>query len=352
MSEDLEQAGRKLRTGVVIGNAMDELCVSGIVELAQLTERAGYDVMLVPESWGTESFSLVTAFGLATTRLRVGTAILPIANRSPGLVAQGAATVDDATGGRFLLGLGMGHRAIAEGWHGVKGYDPKLAWLREYVGRVRAALAGEPTQGGYRLMYPPHPGVPVYLAALRAGGMRLAGEVADGVFLYLVPAARLAEAAATVREGATRAGRDPGAVDVCLSLSVCVTDDPGPAREAARGTLAWYAGLPFYNDMLRDSGFADEAAAVAATWAAARVAAAAAADPGAAPDPAPATALVSDAMVDSMFVIGTADRCRARIAEARAAGIDRAIVYPFGPYAGREESLVGFARTIEACAGA
>ena len=337
--------GGGLRTGVVIGNAMDELRVGGIVELAQVTEQAGYDVMLVPEAWGTESFSLVTAFGLATTRLRVGTAILPIANRSPGLVTQGAVTVDDATGGRFVLGLGMGHRVIAEGWHGVKDYDPKLAWLREYVARVRGALAGEPNAAGYRLMYPPHPGVPVYLAALRAGGMRLAGEVADGALLYLIPTARIGAAAATVREGATRAGRDPAAVDVCLSLAVCVTDDPGPAREVARGTLAWYAGLPFYNDMLRDTGFADEAAAIAAAWAAAR---AAAADP----DPAPATALVTDELVDATFVIGPAGHCRARIAAARAAGVDRAIVYPFGPYAGREENLAGFARTIVECAGA
>lgn len=341
-----------LRTGVVVGNAMGELLVSGIVELAKVTEQAGYDVLLVPESWGTESFSLVTAMGLATSKLRVGTAILPIANRSPGLVAQGACTVDDAIGnGRVVIGLGMGHKAIAEGWHGITTYDPKLSWMRSYVGRVRSALAGEPTPGGFTLAYPPHPDIPVYLAALRAGGMKLAGEVADGVLLYLIPFSRIPEAVANVRAGTAAAGRQPGACEVCLSLAVCVAEDEAAvsaAREAARGTLAFYLSLPFYKDMLSDTGFAAEAEAAAAAWASARAAAA----PGSAPDPGPAAAVITDAMVDATFVIGSAAECRERIASVRAAGIDRAIVYPFGPYTGREQNLAGFARTIEACAGA
>ena len=336
-----------LRTGVTLGSAMDELRVAGLVELAQLAEGCGYDQVSVPESWGTESFSLLTAIGLSTTTLRVGSAILPIANRSPGLVAQGAVTVDDATGGRFVLGLGMGHRTIAEGWHGVQGYDPRIAWIRGYVLKVRSALAGEPTAGGYRLAYPAHPNVPIFLAALREQGLRLAGEVADGALLYLQPLQRIATAAALVREGAVQAGRDPGAVEVCLSLSTCVTDDPGPAREAARAMLGWYASLPFYNDMIADAGFAAEAAALTAAWEQARRDA----PDGSDPDAAVAAALVSDELIDSIFVIGTAEHCRARIAEVRAQGIDRAVVYPFGPYAGREAAAAGFARTIEACAG-
>ena len=340
----------KARSGVVIGNAMAELRVSGIVELARVAEAAGYDVALVPESWGTESFSLLTAMGLATSRLRVGSAILPIANRSPGLVAQGAVTVSDAIGqGRLLIGMGMGHRAIAEGWHGVQGYSPKLEWLRGYVQRVRAALAGESTAGGYSLAYAPNPGIPLYLAALRAGGMKLAGEVADGVLLYLIPDARIAQVALTVRDAAAEAGR-PGACEVCLSLAICVTETDAEvraAREAARGTLAWYLSLPFYRDMLADCGFPAEAAAVSAAWASAKAAAA-----GGEPDSSGPTALVTDAMVDATFVIGDAASCRERIAAVRAAGIDRAIVYPFGPYQGRDENLAGFAQTIQACAGA
>lgn len=337
-----------LRTGVTIGNAMDVLRVGGVVELAQLAERCGYDLVSVPESWGTESFSLLATVGAATQRLRVGTAILPIANRSPGLTAQGAATLDDATGGRFVLGLGLGHRTIAEGWHGIECYQPRLAWVRDYVGRVRAALAGEPTAGGYTLAFPAHPDVPVYLAALRDGGIRLAGEVADGALLYLQPLDRIPAILATVEEGAAKAGRSRADVDVCLSISTCVTDEPGPAFEAARTMLGWYASLPFYKDMLADMGYVAEAAALGEVWAAA-----AKGTPPGAPEPAVVAAShVSDAMVDSLFAIGSADHCRGRIAAARAAGIDRVVVYPFGPYTGRDEVLAGFGRTIEACAGA
>lgn len=337
-----------LRTGVTIGNAMDVLRVAGVVELAQLAERSGYDLVSVPESWGTESFALLATVGAATTRLRVGTAILPIANRSPGLTAQGAATLDDATGGRFVLGLGLGHRTIAEGWHGIECYQPRLAWVREYVGRVRSALAGEPTAGGYVLAFPPRPQVPVYLAALRDGGIRLAGEVADGALLYLQPLARIPAILAAIEEGAAKAGRSRADVDVCLSISTCVTDDPGPAFEAARTMLGWYASLPFYNDMLADMGYVGEATALREVWAAAAQGGA-----GDGREPAAVAAShVTDAMVDSLFAIGSAEHCCGRIAAARAAGIDRVVVYPFGPYGGRDEVLAGFGRTIAACAGA
>ena len=341
----------RLRTGVTIGNMMGELRVAGMAELARVAEASGYDVALAPESWGSESFALITALALATERIRVGTAILPIANRSARLTAQGAATVDDASGGRFVLGLGMGHRSITEGWHGIRGYEPRLAWLREYVAAVRGTLAGEPTAAGYRLAFPARPELPIYLAALRPGAMRLAGEVADGALLYLLPLSRIAAAAATVREGAERTGRDPAEVDVCLSISTCVTDDPGPARESARGMLAWYGNLPFYNEMFAEAGFVAEAAALAAAWERVRER-----DPelrgwvGGGHEG--TAAHVSDAMVDVIFAIGSAEQCRARIAEVRAQGIDRAIVYPFGPYDGGGAALAGFSRTIEACAGA
>ena len=347
----MADSGPKLRDGVTIGNMMAELRVAGMTELARTAEASGYDVVLAPESWGTESFALITALALATERIRVGTAILPIPNRSARLTAQGAATVDDASGGRFVLGLGMGHRSITQGWHGIRDYEPRLAWLREYVGSVRSALAGEPTAAGYRLAFPARWELPIYLAALRPGSMRLAGEIADGALLYLLPLSRIAAAAATVREGSERTRRDPAEVDVCMSLSTCVSDEPGPARESARGMLAWYGNLPFYNEMFAEAGFAAEAAALAAAWARVRDR-----DPelrgwvGGGHEG--TAALVSDAMVDAIFAIGTAERCRARIAEVREQGIDRVIVYPFGPYDGRDAALNGFRRTIEACAGA
>lgn len=341
------------RSGVTIGTHVAELRVSGVAELARLAEARGYDVVLTPEAFATESFSLVTAMALATERISVGTGILSIAARPARLTAQGAATLDDASNGRFVLGLGIGHRSISEGWWGIEGYDPRLSRLREYVATVRSALAGEPNEAGFRIGFPPLRGdIPIYLAALRPGAMRLAGEVADGALLLLQPLSRMAATAAAVREGAERAGRAATAVDVCMSLMTCVTDDPEPARAAARGTLAWYANFPFYNDMYVDAGFGDEAARLTAAWARVRER-----DPelrGWSAGGNEGTAeFVSDAMVDAMIAIGTAEQCRARIAEVRAQGVDRVLVYPFGAYeGGREAALAGHARTIEACAGA
>lgn len=348
---DAGAAGQQLRTGATIGTMVPGLRVADLTGLAQTAEEHGYGAIFTPEAWGTESFALVTAFALATRSIAVGTSILPIANRSAALTGMGAATVDDASGGRLILGLGMGHRAITEGWHRIAGYEPRLAWLRDYVATVRATLAGDATAAGFRLGFPALRIPPIYLATLRPGSMRLAGEVADGALLYLLPLSRVAASAAGVREGAERRGRDPVEVDVCLSISTCVTDDPAPARAAAAELLAWYGNLPFYNEMFAEAGFAEEARALAEAW---RVVAArdpelrgwiSGAHEGTAEH-------VSAAMVDAVFAIGSAAECRERIAAVRRAGIDRVIVYPFGPYSGRDATVVGYRQTLAGCAGA
>ena len=344
-------AGPQVRTGATIGTMVPGLRVADLTGLAQAAEEDGYDAIFTPEAWGTESFALVTAFAMATRSIAVGTSILPIANRSAALTGMGAATVDDASGGRLILGLGMGHRSITEGWHRSAGYEPRLSWLRDYVATVRATLAGDATPAGYRLGFPALRVPPIYLAALRPGSMRLAGEVADGALLYLLPLSRVAGAAAAVRAGAERGGRSPAEVDVCLSLSTCVTDDPAPVRAAAAELLAWYGNLPFYNEMFVEAGFTEEARALAEAWRAV-----AERDPdlhgwigggheGTAEH-------VSDAMVDAVFAIGSAEECRARIAAVRRAGIDRVIVYPFGPYSGGTATAAGYRLTLSDCAGA
>ena len=349
--ENTGAAGQKLRTGATIGTMVPGLRVADLTGLAQAAEEHGYDAIFTPEAWGTESFSLVTAMALATKSINVGTSILPIANRSAALTGMGAATVDDAAGGRLILGLGMGHRSITEGWHRIAGYEPRLAWLRDYVATVRSTLAGEATPAGYRLGFPALRIPPVYLAALRPGAMRLAGEIADGALLYLLPLSRVAAAAAAVHAGAESSGRSPAEVDVCLSVSTCVTDEPAPARAAAAELLAWYGNLRFYNELFAEAGFAAEACALREAW---RLVAErdpelrgwiAGAHEGTAEH-------VSEAMVDAVFAIGSAAECRARIAAVRRAGIDRVIVYPFGPYSGAAATVAGYRLTLAGCAGA
>src|ERR1700744_1991494 len=128
---------------------------------------------------------------MATERVRLGTGVVPIYTRTPATMAQTAATIDVLSGGRFTLGLGVSHRPVVEGWHG-QTIDRPTAEMREYVEIVRAILRGEPPpwgekwQTGFALSgLGPRPGLPIFIAALSPRMLRLAGEIADGVILWL-----------------------------------------------------------------------------------------------------------------------------------------------------------------------
>lgn len=341
---------RAVRTGAVIMQSWPDLTVDRHVRLAGLCEEAGYDLVLFPEAFGVEGFALCAAVAAATSRIQVGNGILPIANRSAALTAMGAATVADASGGRFVLGLGAGHRAITTGWHEQPDFEPRIGRVRDYLLAVRRILSGHVNERGYGLSLRGPDRLPIHLAALRPAALRLAGELADGAQLLLIPLDDVARTAALVREGAERVGRDPAEVDVCFALMACVTDDPGPARETARRTLAWYGGLPFYNAMFADGGFPDEAAAMARAWE--RLTASAGGRDAIMLPVDDVLEHVPDALIDAIFAIGSAPECRSRLAALRSRGIDRATVYPFGPYADGAAAEVGFARTLVELAGA
>ncbi|HEV7774713.1 MAG TPA: LLM class flavin-dependent oxidoreductase [Conexibacter sp.] len=158
----------------------------------QRAEELGYESAYVTHISGRESLTVVTAYATRTSRIRVGTGVVPIYTRTPATMAQTAATIDDLSGGRLNLGLGVSHRPVVEGWHG-QTIDRPVAEMREYVAIVRAILRGEapPSEGekwrtGFQLSgLGPFPKLPIYVAALSPGMLRLAGEIADGVILWL-----------------------------------------------------------------------------------------------------------------------------------------------------------------------
>src|SRR5207237_7493299 len=126
------------------------------IERVKLAEQLGYDAVYVTHIAGRESLTVVTAYALATSRIRVGTGVVPIYTRTPATMAQTAATIDELSGGRLTLGLGVSHRPVVEGWYGQSIDDP-VAEMREYAAIVRAILRGEdPPRGekwqtGFRL---------------------------------------------------------------------------------------------------------------------------------------------------------------------------------------------------------
>src|ERR1700733_1299961 len=147
----------------------------------RLAESLGYDSVFTTHIAGRESLTVVTAYALATTRIRVGTGVVPLYTRTPATMAQTAATIDELSGGRLTLGLGVSHRPVVEGWHG-QTIDRPVAEMREYASIVRAILrgedppSGEKRQTGFRLFGVDRcPELPIYVAALSPAMLRLAG---------------------------------------------------------------------------------------------------------------------------------------------------------------------------------
>jgi len=165
-----------------------------LVEIVQTAEQAGYEALFVPESSGREAFSTLAGLSQHTEALLLGTGIVTIVARRPSTTAMAAATVQETSGGRLILGLGTG--PVGPG---------ALDRLRESVTLVRSALAGEEveTPGGspFRLSIHPGPGpVPIWVSALNPRAMRLGGEIADGVLLNWCPPERVAFARERIRE--------------------------------------------------------------------------------------------------------------------------------------------------------
>lgn len=311
-------------------------------DLAVVAEARGYESAWVTEGLARDAFTHLAAMATATTRLRLGTAIIPIFTRPPTLTAMTVASLDELSGGRLCLGLGIGHKAPLENNHGVT-FDRPFGRMREYVQILRGLLAGEEVRfegqahrvRGFRLGMPPvRPRVPIYIAGLGLKMARLIGEVADGALLYLITAEYAREAVAQIREGARRAGRDPQAIEIACMLVTRVTRDVPAAALPMRRWLARYGGaMPFYNNLYQGMGFAYEAKLIADAW-----------DRG---DTEGAARAVSDAMLGEIMVAGPAEACRARIAQYRAAGVDLPLLWPLPV---EPDPIKAMRETIEAMA--
>jgi 5,10-methylenetetrahydromethanopterin reductase len=276
-----------------------------ILAWAQRAEALGYEAVFIPESFN-DSLAYAQAVAHATRRIQVGTAITNVYLRHPTLLAQQAAAVQEFSHGRLLLGLGVGHRVVNESL-GIAMGEP-LDKMREVIGTLRQAFEKGPHQ--------PRPKAPPKLlaAALAPRMVDLAGELADGVIFNLFPLERYRRAIPWLHRGAKRSGRDPDAVEVYHFTTAYFGADRAACLHEAKRMLARYANLPFYGNMLAQSGFEVEVATVHAAWKAKDVAA--------------AEAAVSDAMAEAVTLVGDPAECRKRIRAYRMAGADRVIVFP------------------------
>jgi alkanesulfonate monooxygenase SsuD/methylene tetrahydromethanopterin reductase-like flavin-dependent oxidoreductase (luciferase family) len=231
------------------------------IECARRAEALGYESVWVTHGAGRDSFLVLAAYGAATTRIHLGNGVVPIYPRHPTAVAQQALTLAEMTGGRFRLGLGVSHRPSMEAMLGLSLADP-LGTMREYVAVLRGALgAGADFEGAhYRVRWsiglpdrPPAP--PILLAALSGRMLELAGEIADGVILWLCTPAYVRDVAIPALErGRRRRNLGLDGFEVVAAVPLAITGDGPSAMGAFRQELTRYCALPFYRAMLDASG--------------------------------------------------------------------------------------------------
>lgn len=283
------------------------------LERVALADELGFDAAYTTHIAGRDSLTVLMAYASVSERIRLGTGVVPIFSRTPATMAQTAATIDEYSNGRMVLGLGVSHRVTVENWHGQKITKP-VTQMREYLQGVRAILRGSeppdseffPTKFAF-MGYSARPDLPIYVAALSPNMIKLAGELADGVMLWLCcPSYIESTVVPALREGVEASGRSFDDFDVVAAVPTALTEDPEAARATFRQDLIPYASLPFYRAMLESSGFADELAEFDAGVAAG--------------DMERAKAGLSDRMIDELAGIGDAEAVKGAVNRYRDAG--------------------------------
>jgi F420-dependent oxidoreductase-like protein len=305
------------------------------LRVAQEAEALGYDSVWAAEAYGSDTATVLAWIAGQTSTIKLGSAIFQMPGRTPAMTAMTAATIDQLSGGRMLLGLGTSGPQVAEGWHGQR-FARQLLRTREYVDVVRMALARERVEyhgETIELPLPDGPGkalklmispvqerIPIYLAAIGPKNTALAGEIADGWLPAFFSPEHVAELRALLEEGAARAGRSLEGFDIAPSINVFIDDDIELARNVMRPALALYIGgmgsreQNFYNKLAQRYGFEAAAKEVQDLYLEGKKAEACAAIP--------------DELVDTVSLCGPADRVRERIAVFRDAGVGSLLITP------------------------
>ena len=272
--------------------------------LVRRAEADGWDDLWSADTNGPDGFTPLALAAAWTERMRLGTAIVSAYTRGPAVLAQHAAALADASGGRFVLGLGSSSDVIVERWNEVPFARP-LTRVRETVAKLRPVLAGERGPGGFRLETPPAQPVPIYLAALRQRMLCLSGEVADGTILNFLPLGSARDVVAAIRP--------PEGHDVVCRF-FCIPQPLEPGLAIARHLFAAYATVPVYEAFFRELGWGGAIDPMVEAWRAG--------DRRAAAERAP------EALLREVFVFGGAGAMRERLLEFAGAGVTSLCLTP------------------------
>jgi len=272
-----------MRLGLHVGYWGLGLTAAQQLEIVLEAESAGFDSVWAAEAYGSDTATVLAWLAANTERIRIGSAIFQMPARTPAMTAMTAATLDNISEGRMILGIGSSGPQVAEGWHG-QPFARQLQRTREYVEILRKALARERLEHDgeiYTLPIPDGPGkalkltiatvqerLPIYIAAIGPKNTTLTGEIADGWLPTFFSPEHVGEFRDLLEEGAARAGGHKAiddSFDIAPNVNVSIDDDVERARDAVRPLLALYVGgmgsrdKNFYNALVRRYGFEDAA---------------------------------------------------------------------------------------------
>jgi F420-dependent oxidoreductase-like protein len=303
--------------------------------VVQEAERLGFDSVWAAEAYGSDAATVLAWLAARTETIRLGSAIFQMPARSATMTAMTAATLDELSGGRMLLGIGSSGPQVAEGWHGQR-FARQLQRTREYVEVVRLALSRERVSYAgetLTLPLPDGPGrplklmitpvqerIPIFLAALGPRNTALAGEIADGWLPTFFSPEHVGELRALLQQGADRAPRSLESFQIVPSVGLAISEDHAAARDLMRPMLALYVGgmgsrtQNFYNQLVQRYGFEDAAREVQDLYLEGRREEAAAALP--------------NALIDMVSLCGPSGAVRERLTAFREAGVTTLAVIP------------------------
>ena len=303
------------------------------LDLIKAAESMGYDSVWTAEAYGNDAVTAATWVLAQTEKMRVGTAIMQMPARSPAMCAMTAMSLDQLSGGRFIVGLGASGPQVVEGWHGVP-YGKPVTRTKEYVSIMRQIFErkgpvefngeiyqmpnkGEGTTGlgkPLKSILEGNPDIPIYTASITPAGLRCAGEVADGVFPVWMDPNKYDVLGEHIQKGFDQAGNGKSLKDFDIApfVSVAMNDDLDAAYDSLRPWLALYIGgmgaknKNFYNDYATRLGYGDEAAQIQELYLSGKKS--------------EAEALVPNSLLDEVALVGPRERIIERLGPWKEAG--------------------------------
>ncbi|MFO7553272.1 MAG: LLM class F420-dependent oxidoreductase [Haliea sp.] len=320
-----------MKLGILLGYSGKQIDIP--IDLIRQAESMGYDSVWTAEAYGNDAVTAAAWVLAQTEKIRVGTAIMQMPARSPAMCAMTAMSLDQLSGGRFIVGLGASGPQVVEGWHGVP-YGKPVTRTREYIQIMRKIMAREgpvefqgemyqlPNTGAgttglgkpLKSILAGNPDIPIYTASITPAGLRCAGEVADGVFPVWMDPNKFSILGEHIQKGMDSAGNGKSLADFDIApfVSVAVNDDLDAAYDSLRPWLALYIGgmgaknKNFYNDYATRAGYGDVAERIQDLYLSGKKA--------------EAEALVPNQLLDEVALVGPRERVIERLADWKAAG--------------------------------